>query len=70
MAHRFDIILNGKLCTYTRYEDVPEVFEYLVAFVPEIPPGPHSHSEHEEINSWKFKFERLLERATCVQQPD
>jgi hypothetical protein len=63
MAHRFDIIIDGALQTYTRFEDIPATFEHLVAFVPEIPPGPHTHAQHEEIDGWQDKFNQLMGRA-------
>lgn len=63
MAHRFDIIVDGKIQTYTRIEDIPATFEHLVAFLPEIPPGPHTTEQHAEIDGWQEKFNQLLGRA-------
>ena len=47
---------------FERYEDIPEEFDYLIEFVPEVPPGPHTEQEHEEIASWLDKFDRIMER--------
>jgi hypothetical protein len=62
MAHEFVVIRNGNLETYNKYEDIPETFENLVKFLPEIPPGPHTKEQHEEMDSWNDKLRILLER--------
>ena len=64
MAHKFKIILDGELKTYENYEDIPEKFDNLVAFLPEIPPGPHTDEQHEEIDLWMVKFAELMKRET------
>jgi hypothetical protein len=61
MNHRFVIMLAGQLCEYTRYEDIPDEFDHVIEFVPEIPPGPHTKEQHDEIESWIPKFKRLME---------
>lgn len=63
MPHRFDIIFKGKIQTYTEFEDIPAEFEHLVAFLPEIPPPPHTTEQHAEIDSWQDKFNQLMGRA-------
>jgi hypothetical protein len=67
MAHRFDIILDGRIQTYTRFEDIPGAFEHLVAFLPEIPPGPHTHEQHVEIEAWHDKFNQLMGRTNAAR---
>ena len=37
MPHEFVILVNGKLETYTRYEDIPEEFDNVIKFLPEVP---------------------------------
>jgi hypothetical protein len=61
MPHRFIVMINGKLETFTNYEDIPDIFDHVIEFVPEIPPGPHTNEQHEEIESWIPKFQRLME---------
>lgn len=61
MAHRFVVRIGNDLLEYTRYEDIPERFDHLIEFSPEIPPGPHTEEQHREIDSWMPKFERLME---------
>jgi hypothetical protein len=64
MAHKFTIILDGKLTRYENYEDIPESFDNLIEFLPEIPPGPHTDEQHEEIEGWSYKLAELLKRET------
>ena len=42
----------------------PQKFDNLIKFSPEIPLSPHSHEEHEEIESWQEKFKDLMQRET------
>jgi hypothetical protein len=64
MAHEFIILLDGKLTTYTKYEDIPSVFDNLIKFLPEIPDAPHTHNQHDEIDLWNEKLKKLLNRET------
>lgn len=60
MGHRFVIMLNNQLVEYDRYEDIPDDFDHVIEFLPEIPPEPHTHEQHEEIDSWHDRFLRLM----------
>jgi hypothetical protein len=62
MAHEFIIKDKGKLITYTNYEDIPEMFDHLIKFVPEIPPDPHTPEQHEEIGQWNDKLKQVMKR--------
>ena len=48
---------------YDRYEDIPDDLDHVIEFVPEIPPGPHTEQQHEEIESWVGLFLKLMEKA-------
>ena len=61
MAHEFVIKRNGVLETYTQYEDIPNEFDHIIKFLPEIPPEPHTEEQHEEIESWNEKLQALME---------
>ena len=52
---------GNALAEYDRYEDIPDDFDHVIEFLPEIPPGPHTDGQHEEIDSWHDKFLRLME---------
>ena len=60
MTHRFVLMVKGELITYHNYEDIPEDFDHVIEFVPEIPPGPHTDQQHEEIEQWNDKLQELM----------
>lgn len=61
MAHRFVIMVNGELHTYDQYESIPDEFDHVIEFQPEIPPEPHTEEQHREIDSWVPRFKKLME---------
>ena len=61
MPHRFVIMISGQLHKFDCYDDIPDRFDHVIEFVPEIPPGPHTAEQHEEIDAWIPRFERLME---------
>lgn len=62
MPHRFVVRVAGKLVTYNRFEDIPDDIEHVIEFMPEVPPPPHTHAQHEEISSWNGKLQELIRR--------
>jgi hypothetical protein len=61
MGHRFVIMRGNILAEYDLYENIPDDFDHVIEFLPEIPSGPHTQEQHEEIDSWHDKFLRLME---------
>ena len=55
------IMRDDQLSEDTKYEQIPSEFDHVIEFAPEIPPGPHTDEQHEEIHQWHSKFERLME---------
>jgi len=56
------VIMRGNvLAEYDLYEDIPDDFDHVIEFLPEIPTGPHTRAQHEEIDQWNDKFLRLME---------
>jgi hypothetical protein len=70
MAHEFVVKRNGVLETYTEYDDIPNDFDHVIKFLPDVPSAPHSEAEHDEIHSWMEKFQALMEkeRARSMQR--
>ena len=58
----FQFIVYWELVTYDKYKDIPETFEHVIKFLPDIPPEPHTEKEHEEIQEWNNKFQELMEK--------
>lgn len=61
MPHRFVIKIADQLKEFNRYEDIPDEFDHVIEFCPEIPPGPHTDEQHAEIEAWVPRFQRLME---------
>ena len=68
MKHKFVILKDGQLETYSNFDDIPMEFDNLISFLPSIPPEPHTEEQHKEIESWNDKLKELLERETWVKQ--
>ena len=60
--HKFVIKRNGVLETYNKYNDIPLDFDHVIQFEPEIPEGPHTEEQHEEIEQWNDKLKQLMKR--------
>jgi len=58
----FQFIINGELVTFDMYEDVPEKFEHVIKFLPDIPKDPHTEDEHAEIAVWNTRLQELMEK--------
>lgn len=61
MAHVFRVLRKGKLEEYNDYDSIPIDFDHVIAFLPEIPPEPHTQEQHIEIDSWNKKLQKLME---------
>jgi len=64
MAHQFAILIDGKVQVFDNYDDIPETFENVIRFEPEVPPEPHTEEQHHEIEQWNSKLQELLKRET------
>jgi hypothetical protein len=62
MAHKFVIKRNGILETFTEFEEIPEDFDHIIEFIPDIPDGPHTHEEHDELAKWNEKLQILVRK--------
>ena len=58
----FQFVVNGELRTYTSWEDIPEEFEHVIKFLPDIPPEPHTEEEHAEMALWNTRLQELMEK--------
>ena len=62
MAHQFVVLIGNTLHEFDKYEDIPDSFDNVIKFIPEIPDGPHTHDQHDEIDTWNDKLAELLKR--------
>ena len=58
----FQFIVNGELVTYDSWENIPEEFEHVIKFIPDVPPDPHTEDEHAEMEIWNTRLQHLLEK--------
>ena len=58
--HKFVIKRNNILETYTNYEDIPDDFDHVIEFLPDVPDGPHSDEEHDELAKWNDRLQELM----------
>ena len=63
--HKFVIKRNNILETYTNYEDIPDDFDHVIEFLPEIPDGPHSDEEHDELAKWNDRLQELIRKENA-----
>ena len=62
MNGTFIIKEENELITYTKYEDIPMVFDHVIKFDPEWPVGPHTDKEHEYMETFNDKLKELMQR--------
>jgi len=60
--HKFVIMVNGELVTYNKYEDIPDDFDHVIEFIPDIPDGPHTEDQHNELSKWNDRLKCLIEK--------
>jgi len=59
--HKFVVMKNNEMQTYTDYDAIPNEFDHVIEFLPEVPEGPHTEEQHEEIEQWNGKLQQLME---------
>jgi len=58
----FQFIVNGELVTYDKYEDIPDKFEHVIKFIPDVPAEPHTDEEHADMALWDTRLQELMEK--------
>ena len=63
----FKFIVNGEVVTVNRYEDIPEKFEHVIKFLPDVPEpegggGNHTDEQHAEMERWNGRLQQLMEK--------
>ena len=58
----FQFIINGELVTFDKYEDIPENFQRVIKFIPDMPEEPHTEEDHEEMALWNIRLQQLMEK--------
>ena len=63
----FQFIINGELVTFDKYEDIPDEFEHVIKFLPDLlepegEDGNHTEEQHEEMLKWNTRLQKLMEK--------
>ena len=63
----FQLVVNGILETYTKYEDIPDTFENVIKFLPDLPEpegedGNHTDEQHAEMARGNSRLQTLMEK--------
>ena len=58
----FQFIINRELVTFDKYEDIPDEFEHVIKFLPDVIPEPHTEEEHAEVAQWNTRLQKLMEK--------
>lgn len=56
------VLIDGEAHRFSHWDDIPESFDNLVKFLPEIPPGPHTEDQHKAIEQLPAIFMRFFQR--------
>ena len=67
MMAEFQFVVNGELVLYDKYEDIPEDFDHVIRFIPDLPEpagedGEHTEEQHEELTLWNVRLQALMEK--------
>ena len=73
MMAEFQFVVNGELVLYDKYEDIPEDFEHVIRFIPDLPEpegvdeegnptGEHTDEQHDELALWNVRLQELMEK--------
>ena len=59
---KFVIRDEDKLIEFDRCGDLPDTFDHLISFEPNIPPTPHSVNDHIAMSKWSEYLQELCSR--------
>jgi len=58
----FTIRKDGELLNYTKISDIPEKFDHVIRFLPNIPEEPHDVGDHVHMNHFTDYLHMLQAR--------
>ena len=56
----FVVKRDGELIEVDRCGDLPDEFDHLIRFEPDIPEAPHSINDHEMMSKWTDYLQELV----------
>ena len=61
MKGEYVIMVDGKLITYTDYDNIPDTFDHVIKFNPDWPESPHTQEDHDMMAVFNDKLQVLME---------
>ena len=58
----FVVKRDGELIEVDRCGDLPDTFDHIISFEPNIPPTPHSVNDHIAMSKWSEYLQILCSR--------
>jgi hypothetical protein len=66
MAHEFVLLINGELKTFTEWEDIPENFDNVIKFLPDVSEEERQVDGCEESTYlWNERLKELMEKENA-----
>ena len=60
MAHEFTFLVDGELVTFTEWENIPDKFDHVIKFLPDV---SHEEVDHSgEHNIWNDRLQELMQK--------
>ena len=60
----FVVKRDGELIEVDRCGDLPDDFDHLIKFEPNIPEAPHSINDHEMMSNWTEYLQKLVSKES------
>ena len=61
---KFVVKRDGELIEVDRCGDLPDDFDHLIKFEPNIPEAPHSINDHEMMSKWTEYLQELVSKES------
>ena len=63
MKGEYIVKIGTSFLEFSDSNDIPDEFDHLIKFLPEIPPEPHTQEDHDYINSFVSKMREIEKRG-------
>ena len=59
---KYTVKIGKDLIEYDHWDKIPAEFDHLISFHPDIPPGPHTQQQHDQIDELPTIFQGFMKR--------
>lgn len=56
------VLVDGELMEFGHWDEIPAEVDAIIKFLPDIPPGPHTHEQHEQLDRLTEIFHSFMQR--------